>query len=888
MVMHGSHDWRLVVLSVAIAVLAAAAALDLAGRATAARDRGRGRIRWVVGGACAMGIGIWSMHYTGMLAFHLPVPVLYDVPTVLVSLLAAIMASAIALFVVSGPQMMRRQALASSVFMGSGIATMHYTGMAAMRLPAVTGYEPFLFGLSVLIAIMVSLVALWLAFHFRETGSHWGWRKLGSALLMGAAIPAMHYTGMAAAEFSAAPTSGDVSFAIAISPLATAAISIFTVMILVLAFVTSAIDRRFTVQTDALKSSERLLREVIDADPNLIFVKDREGRFTLVNQAVADLCGTSIEGLFGKSTADFRTNQKGVEHLLRDDPAVQAGKRSSFFAEEAVTNPDTDETRWFQTVRVPLVSADGGAPQVLGVATDITARKRAAEALHESEERFRALTGSAADAIVSTDSKGAITYFNPGAERAFGYAVEEVFGRPLTLLIPTLLQEAHEEGLQQYLKADGARVVGKTVELTGKRKNGTEFPVEVSLASWGGGSKAPSFVAVIRDVTDRKTLETQFQQAQKMDAVGRLAGGIAHDFNNLLNVISGYTDLLLDKFHADHSVHADISEIKRAADRATAVTSQLLAFSRKQVRQPKALELTTVVAQMETLLRRLIGEQIELIARLDRDTGCIKADPGQLEQIVVNLAINARDAMPEGGKLTIQTGNIDLDETAARTHSPAMPGRYVELVLSDTGVGMDQETQARIFEPFFTTKPAGKGTGLGLAMVYGIVKQNQGLIWVYSELGLGTTIKIHFPRVAEVAEPSAPNALQTAAPRGSETVLVAEDESGLRALTRKILEAKGYEVLTAANGTDALGIAERYLGPIQLLISDVVMPGMGGRELAQRLAAVRPAAKVLFVSGHTDEVITYHGVLDTGTAFLQKPFTAEALARRVREVLDEP
>jgi len=501
-----------------------------------------------------------------------------------------------------------------------------------------------------------------------------------------------------------------------------------------------------------------------------------------------------------------------------------------------------------------------------------------------SEERFRALTGSAGDAIVSADSRGEITYFNPGAERAFGYSAEEAIGRPLTLLMPERLQEAHRRGLQRYLKTGEARVIGRPVELTGKRKDGTEFPVELSLASWGGG-KAPSFVAIIRDITDRKKLETRLQQAQKMDAVGRLAGGIAHDFNNLLTVIAGYSDLLLEKLAVDDSSRADVSEIKRAAERAAGLTSQLLAFSRQQVLQPRVLELSSVVTQVDNLLRRLIGENIELITRLDHDTGRVKADPGLLEQILINLALNARDAMPQGGKLTIETGNVDLDEADARTHIPAIPGRYVALALSDTGVGMDKETQARIFEPFFTTKPKGKGTGLGLAMVYGTVKQSQGFIWVYSERGLGTTVKIHFPRVDDVAEPVAPTRLE-AVVRGGETVLVAEDEEAVCALSRKILETRGYEVLTAANGADALGIAERHTGPIQLLITDVVMPGMSGRELAQRLTAVRPSARVLFVSGHSDEVITHHGVLDPGTAFLQKPFTAEALARKVREVLD--
>jgi nitrogen-specific signal transduction histidine kinase/CheY-like chemotaxis protein len=392
------------------------------------------------------------------------------------------------------------------------------------------------------------------------------------------------------------------------------------------------------------------------------------------------------------------------------------------------------------------------------------------------------------------------------------------------------------------------------------------------------------------DVTERRQLENQLRQAHKMEAVGQLAGGIAHDFNNLLTVILGYSDVVLNKLSADHRLCEEVHEIRKAGERAAALTGQLLAFSRMQVLLPQVIDLNEVVTHVYKMLRRLIGEDIDLRTVCAPATGRVKADQGQLEQVLMNLAVNARDAMPEGGVLTIGTRNAEVDASYAREHVPMEPGSYVMLSVSDTGTGMDAKTKGRIFEPFFTTKEKGKGTGLGLATVYGIVKQSGGFIWASSEPGHGTSFEIYLPRVDEKAGVAAgygaPQAREGVG--GTETVLLVEDEEGVRRLAREVLEAHGYTVLEASGWQSALGLADSHGGPIHLLLTDVVMPEMGGPEVASRLSALRPAIKVLYMSGYTNYAVFHRGLLDAGIAFLQKPFSPDELARRVRELLDEP
>jgi two-component system, cell cycle sensor histidine kinase and response regulator CckA len=381
--------------------------------------------------------------------------------------------------------------------------------------------------------------------------------------------------------------------------------------------------------------------------------------------------------------------------------------------------------------------------------------------------------------------------------------------------------------------------------------------------------------------------EDYLRQSQKMEAVGRLAGGVAHDFNNLMTVIMGRSELLMTGLDEADPLRRNADEIKRTAERAVALTRQLLAFSRKQVLTPKVLDLNVVVANMDRMLRRLIGEDIDLVTVLGPALERVKADPGQIEQVIMNLAINARDAMPSGGKLTIETANVYLDHAYARKHAAVRPGPYVMLSVSDNGTGMDADTQSHIFEPFFTTKDQGKGTGLGLATVYGIVKQSEGYIWVYSEPGWGTSFKMYLPRIADAPEPLEP-VPAVAQPRGSETVLLVEDEDGVRELTREILTMNGYTVIAARHGAEALEVCQRHSGEIALILTDVVMPQMSGHELMERIRPLRPSLKVLYMSGYTDKAIVRHGMLTGDIAFLQKPFTPDALARKVREVLDTP
>ena len=515
----------------------------------------------------------------------------------------------------------------------------------------------------------------------------------------------------------------------------------------------------------------------------------------------------------------------------------------------------------------------------LGPAT--TRHERAERALREANEHLAAVIQSSPLAIYTLDPTGIVLTWNRAAEALYGWQAKEIIGRPL----PTIAEDPDDHGRLRDRVLRGEALRG--VEVTRRRKDGTLVNISLSVAPLhDAGGQVTGMLSLAADITEMRQLEVQYRQAQKMGAVGRLAGGIAHDFNNLLTAIIGTTALVLEDLGLESRARLDIQEIEKAAKRAAGLTRQLLIFSRQQVLEPRALDLNALVGNLEKMLRRLIGEDIELVTKPAAALGAVRADPGQLEQAIVNLVVNARDAMPKGGRLTIETADVELDRSYVTRHVPTQPGPYVLLAISDTGVGMDGATKARLFEPFFTTKEPGRGTGLGLATVYGIVKQSGGYIWAYSELGHGTTFKIYLPRVPQTAETPESTTSPPTPARGSETLLVVEDQEEVRNLTKRVLEARGYTVLGAGNGFEALLIVDRHPTQIHLMITDVVMPGMNGRELAQRACARRSDLKVLYVSGYTGEAVLQHRLLEPGVAFLQKPFTPDVLARKTREVLD--
>jgi PAS domain S-box-containing protein len=511
------------------------------------------------------------------------------------------------------------------------------------------------------------------------------------------------------------------------------------------------------------------------------------------------------------------------------------------------------------------------------------ALRAAQDNLRRSEADFRSLVTNAPYGICRCDSNGQLLDANPAFLVMLGYtSTKDLLGQHLGAL--------YADSQQWFELADHLRSAEpfNNLFVEWRRKDESAIIVRASGRAVSTPGKGKTFELFAEDVTERRALEQQLQQSQKMEAVGRLAGGIAHDFNNLLMVISGYSEFLLDRLGPEPALRGPAQEIAGAAVRATSLTRQLLAFSRKQMLAPKILDLNGVVTENLKMLTRVIGEDIDLVMIPAAELGSVRADAGQIEQVIMNLAVNARDAMPSGGRVTIETSNVSFDEEHARLHPPLTPGNYVMLVISDTGAGMDAETQSRIFEPFFTTKGT-KGTGLGLSTVYGIVKQSGGYVWVYSEIGKGTTFKIYFPRVAETVPSAIALAVSPESPRtepGTETILLVEDETNLRYLARQFLEKEGYRVIDASDGMVAMQIALAHEGVIHLLLTDVIMPGMNGRELAQRIVEMRPNVKVLYMSGYTENVIGRNGTLDAGVRLLQKPFTLRDLKGKVRETLD--
>ena len=500
-----------------------------------------------------------------------------------------------------------------------------------------------------------------------------------------------------------------------------------------------------------------------------------------------------------------------------------------------------------------------------------------------TQNALRMLIESLPVGLIISDESGRITDLNESALQMFGYSRQELVGNTVEILLPNRLRNLHERQRDGYANGPHVRPMGIGMELVGCRKDGTEIPIEISLGPLV--TKEGTLVSsTIVDISARKKIEQQLRLAQRMEAIGQLAGGIAHDFNNLLAVIIGTADILADEVDQGGALAKKVEMIRSAGSSAAGLVRQLLAFSRQQMIQPQVLDTKKIVESTQAMLRRLIRESIQVNVVVEEGVGLITADPGQIEQVLLNLAVNARDAMPQGGCLTILACNVELNDMDKKRHEPVVPGRYVLLAVGDTGCGMDLKTQARIFDPFFTTKEVGKGTGLGLATVYSIVKQSRGFIWVYSEVGQGTIFKVYLPRADQAIRPQKQKEEDMTALQGSETILLAEDSESLREMAREYLESIGYTVLDANSGAEALERARNFDGRIDLLLTDIIMPEMGGHELAEQIVSLRPEVKIIFTSGYTGDLIAGRAPLDPGT-FIQKPYRPKALARKIREVL---
>lgn len=621
------------------------------------------------------------------------------------------------------------------------------------------------------------------------------------------------------------------------------------------------------------QSEERYKKLFQDHKAIKLLIDPKDGRIADANRAAVEFYGWSHEEL----TQMFihQINTLPVEAVKERIAEVQAQKRVHFEFQHRRADGSVRDVEVYSS-RIDV----NGRPYLHSIIHDVTARKQM------EAERARWLTAieQAGEAVLITDAEGVMEYVNPAFETVTGYAREEAIGRTPAILKSGLQDEAFYQDMWATLKA-GKKWSGRMVN---KRKDGTLYTEEITISPVKDAQgNIVNYVGVMRDISEKLRLEQQFFQAQKMESVGRLAGGVAHDFNNSLTIILGFADLALREVPPESAAAAYVHEIIQAAERSAAITRQLLAFARKQIIEPVVMDLNSSVEGTLKMLRRLIGEDIELVWKPGEDLWKIKMDPGQLDQILANLCVNAKDAIGGVGTITIETKNVTINEMYCATHVECLPGDYVLLMISDSGCGMDAETLSKIFEPFFTTKEIGKGTGLGLSTVYGIVRQNQGFINVYSEPGRGTTFKIYIPRVPETEGlVSSPRTREEASRGKGETILLVEDDPVLLEMTEIMLRQLHYTVLTAPNPSAALSLAREHRGPIDLLMTDVVMPEMNGKELALKVRSYRPDIKVLFMSGHTADVIGRHGVLDPGVSFLQKPFVYKELAERIRRVLE--
>ncbi|MEP7051339.1 MAG: PAS domain S-box protein [Pseudomonadota bacterium] len=634
----------------------------------------------------------------------------------------------------------------------------------------------------------------------------------------------------------------------------------------------------------ALRASEARYRRIVENTSEGVWMYDVSGITTFMNARMAQMLGWTVGDAIGQPIFRFMDEAAGVQARARvARRAAGEAERGEFKLERR-----DGSVLWVTLHADPLFDRNGQYEGSLALVTDATDYRRGEEA----RNRLAAIVESSHDAIIGNDLNGVITSWNKAAETLYQWSAQEVIGQPISILAPP---GAERDELDILARIQSGEVL-EHYDASRIRRDGSVVEVAVGVSAIRNAvGEIIGFSKIARDLTERRKaeatlrhIEEQLRQGQKMEAIGKLAGGIAHDFNNLLSIILTYTELMISEIKPADPLIADLEHVKKAGERAARLTKQLLAFSRQQILEPQVLDLNQATAGIREMLGRVLGEQIRLSVLEGANLGRIFADPGQIEQILMNLVVNARDAIGDVGAVTIETSNVDLDETYGDQHQGMTAGSYVMLAVTDTGTGMDATTAKRIFDPFFTTKEKGKGTGLGLATVHGIVHQSGGHIWVYSEVGHGTTFKVYFPRTNRVELARAPHSQPPRSLDGTETILLVEDEEAVRISVRTILKKQGYNVLEAADGEEGLLLCQAYRAQIDLLLTDVVMPRMTGRTLADRVSVLRPEVKVLYMSGYTENTIVHHGVLDAGIAYLPKPITPIALAKKVREVLDAP
>ncbi len=634
---------------------------------------------------------------------------------------------------------------------------------------------------------------------------------------------------------------------------------------------------------EALQKSEERFKELADLLPQSVFELDEKGYLTFANHKAFETFGYTKDD-FAKGLSVLQMIVPGDRERVRENiQRILSGEKVS---DNEYVLQRKDGSTFFGIVSSSPIGGKKGWTGLRGIITDITDRKKAEVALRESEEALRAFLNANVGTSLLIDARGTVLIANESLSKRMNKPLDEIIGSCLYDLLSEDIARTRRSHFDEVIRT-GKSVCFEDTRM-GRDYETFAYPV---FDREGHVTK----IAILGfDITERKRMEQemlklqeQFRQAQKMEAIGQLAGGIAHDFNNLLTVIQGYSQLSLMDLGEDSPLRENIEEIKQASERAANLTRQLLAFSRRQLLEMKVLDLNSILKDLEKMLRRVIGEDIELVMLLSGNSGRVRVDRGQIEQVLLNLAVNARDAMPSGGKLIIETAKVELDEAYARNHVSVKPGPYLMLSITDTGIGMSPDVMKQIFEPFFTTKERGKGTGLGLSTVYGIVKQSEGNIWVYSEPGKGTTFKVYLPRIDEALEEVSKKKAKKELPGGGETILVIEDEEIVRKLTVKLLRQQGYRILEVCRWEEALTLCEECRDPIHLILTDVVMPEVNGPQLMERLRQVRQDFKVIYMSGYADQTIVKLGILDQGISFLQKPFSQDSLLHKIREVLDQ-